>query len=254
MYFYEYGNRDNPTIVFLHGAGATDTFSSQYCLKSKYHIIVPHLYGSGREVDQVYELEKTLVGIVEIVKSLGKEKVSLVGCSLGAELAVALVSLHEELFDKAVFLSAWVCPSDRAIKQYVKLAGIMSYFFKLEWYLRLVGKLWKYTKEQTDFLVAYGKGITPDHFKAWFGIRVRLKEYTGYRDVKIPMLAICGEKELREIRDSLKELGKQNPSCKTEVWEKANHDIPMRFADRLNRTLLDFLSSNQHTIKNNTTV
>lgn len=30
MYFYEYGNRDNPTVVFLHGAGATDTFSSQY--------------------------------------------------------------------------------------------------------------------------------------------------------------------------------------------------------------------------------
>lgn len=32
LYYDEYGKRDNPTILLLHGAGALDTFCNQYFL------------------------------------------------------------------------------------------------------------------------------------------------------------------------------------------------------------------------------
>ena len=47
LYYDEYGNKENPTILLLHGAGALDTFCRQYCFSDKYHLVVPHLAGAG---------------------------------------------------------------------------------------------------------------------------------------------------------------------------------------------------------------
>ena len=48
LYYDEYGSKENPTIMLLHGAGALDTFCRQYCFSDKYHLIVPHLAGAGK--------------------------------------------------------------------------------------------------------------------------------------------------------------------------------------------------------------
>lgn len=51
IYYDEYGNRNHPTILMLHGAGALDTFSRQYCFSDKYHLVVPHLPGAGKAAE-----------------------------------------------------------------------------------------------------------------------------------------------------------------------------------------------------------
>ena len=35
LYFDEYGNRENPTILLLHGAAALDTFCMPYCFSTQ---------------------------------------------------------------------------------------------------------------------------------------------------------------------------------------------------------------------------
>lgn len=57
------------------------------------------------------------------------------------------------------------------------------------------------------------------------------------------MLAICGTKEVNEMKKSLSELGKRNPYCQTLLLDKANHDFPLRQANRLNPILLNFIDS-----------
>ena len=81
----EYGNRENPTILMLHGAGALDTFSRQYCFSEKYHLVVPHLPGAGKAADQVYEPEKTKQALYTLIAGLNKEKIGLIGHSLGGQ-------------------------------------------------------------------------------------------------------------------------------------------------------------------------
>lgn len=117
MIFYdEYGNRDNPTILMLHGAGALDTFSQQYCFSDKYHLVVPHLPGAGKAATEVYEPEKTRQELYELIDSLHKDKIGVIGHSLGGQIAIMLVSEHPELFRFATFLSAWVNPKPETIK------------------------------------------------------------------------------------------------------------------------------------------
>ncbi|GFP76445.1 alpha/beta fold hydrolase [Clostridium fungisolvens] len=241
MYYDEYGNRENHTIIFLHGAAATDTFCNQYCFQDKYHLVVPHLYGSGKEVEEIYEPEKTIKALAELIKGLGKDKVTLIGHSLGGELAVAMVSQYEYLFDKAVFLSAWVCSTQKSIDKYVKISKYSSFTLKFSWLIRLQAKYWHYTKQQEDFMVEYSKKITPEQYTAWFKNRILLDDNTNYPNVNIPMLAVCGKKEIKEMKTSIEELGKRNPNCKTIFLDNANHDFPLRKADVINPILLDFI-------------
>jgi pimeloyl-ACP methyl ester carboxylesterase len=241
MYYDEYGKRKNHTIVFLHGAAATDTFCNQYCFQDKYHLVVPHIYGSGKEVEETYEPQKTIKALAELIKGLGKDKVTLIGHSLGGELAVAMASQYEYLFDKAVFLSAWVCATQKSIDRYVKIASYSSFTLKFGWLIRLQAKYWHYTKQQEDFMVEYSRKITPEQYSAWFKNRIFLEDQTNYSNIKIPMLAVCGKKEVKEMISSTEELGRRNPNCKTIFLDNANHDFPLRQADLINPILLDFI-------------
>jgi pimeloyl-ACP methyl ester carboxylesterase len=241
MYYDEYGKSENHTIVFLHGAAATDTFCNQYCFQDKYHLVVPHLYGCGKEVQEIYEPEKTIKALAELIKGLGKDKVTLIGHSLGGELAVAMVSQYEFLFDKAVFLSAWVCATQKSIDKYVKIARYSSFALKFGWLIRFQAKYWHYTKQQADFMVEYSRKITPEQYTAWFKKRILLDECINYSKINIPMLAVCGKKEVKEIIRSVEELGRRNSKCKTIFLDNVNHDFPLRQADILNPILIDFI-------------
>jgi len=46
---------------------------------------------------------------------------------------------------------------------------------------------------------------------------------------------------VKEMKNSTFELGKRNPNCKTFFLDQANHDFPLRQADRLNPILISFI-------------
>ena len=73
LYYDEYGSKENPTIMLLHGAGALDTFCRQYCFSDKYHLVVPHLAGAGKAATEIYDPEKTTEELFMLIKSLHKK-------------------------------------------------------------------------------------------------------------------------------------------------------------------------------------
>ena len=58
------------------------------------------------------------------------------------------------------------------------------------------------------------------------------------------MYAICGSKEVKDMKISLNLLY-ENPHCKTMVLKKANHDFPMRNARELNKILVEIFSQHK---------
>ena len=240
IFFDEYGSRSKPTILLLHGAAATDMFCHQYGFQSDYHLVVPHLFGSGKEVGKVYDPDQMIEALAELVRSLGRDKIMVMGHSLGGELAVALVAKYPDFFSKAVFLSAWVCPSDRSVRLYTKIARYSCFTLKFAPLVRWQANYWHYTKEQADFMVEYSRKITPEQYAAWFSRRIRLDALPEYSSASLPILAVCGAKEVPEMKASLRELGRRNPNCRTLLLEKASHDYPLRMPGKLNPILLDF--------------
>lgn len=240
LYFDEYGNKDNPTILLLHGAGALDTFCNQYCFSERYHLIVPHLYGAGKSADKVYNSDMMKRELWELIDSLHKEKIGVIGHSLGGQLAIMLVCERPSQFRFAVFLSAWVNPNPKTVKMYCSLAGMAAKMLHIKWLVRFQGKYWNYTKEQAEYMAEYSRLITPQVYRSFFAYTLDLRNVPTYLHIKIPMLAICGSGEVKDMKLSLDMLGK-NACCKTMILPRAGHDFPMRNSSQLNTVLNDFL-------------
>ncbi len=241
MIFYdEYGSKDNPTILLLHGAAALDTFCCQYCLSEKYHLIVPHLFGAGKSADKIYEPEIMKRELFSLIDSLQKEKIGVIGHSLGGQLAVMLVCEHPEQFNFAIFLSAWVNPTANTVKMYCSLAGLTSKILHWKWLVRFQGRYWHYTPEQAEYMAEYSKQLTPQIYMSFFENTLDLRKLPVYPKVDVQMLAICGSREVKDMKTSLDILG-GNPHCHTMILSKASHDFPMRNAKQLNPILEKFI-------------
>lgn len=108
--FKEYGNKENPTVILLHGAGVLHTFSHQLELASRYHLVIPELPGAGDLAGRLFDPEWTDNALLDLVRRLGGKPVILAGHSLGAQIALRFAIRHPELTAKAAILSAWINP------------------------------------------------------------------------------------------------------------------------------------------------
>ena len=152
-----------------------------------------------------------------------------------------LVSEHPEWFSFAAFLSTWVNPRPETIKMYCSLSGVSAKMLHWGLLVRFQGKYWNYTEEQAKYMAAYSKQITPQVYRSFFANTLDLAKLPFYRTVYVPMLAICGDKEVKDMKISLNLLS-ENPCCKTMILQKANHDFPMRNSEDLNKILDGFFS------------
>ena len=244
MFFDAYGDAKEPTLVLLHGAAALDTFAHQYdLLARRFHVLVPHLPGAGEAAGESYDPQATADSLAEWIASLAVGKVLVMGHSVGAELAVKLVSEHEALFSRAVFLSPWLCASERSASRFAKLAKMSYGAIKSTSLLRLQAKYWGFTPEQTEKMAAYSPRIPLETYVAFYEQRIHLSKLPGYAGVQIPMLAMCARGETAETKQSIRALGEQNTNCLTVIFPQGSHDFVLRNYELLNPMLLDFLTA-----------
>ncbi|NLI54795.1 MAG: alpha/beta hydrolase [Clostridiales bacterium] len=244
MFFDTYGDAANPALILLHGAAALDTFSHQYEPLSRwFHVFVPHLPGAGEAANEPYDPQATSDALAAWIAGLGAGKALLMGHSVGAELAVKLVSEHESLFSRAVFLSPWLKSTPKSAQRYAKLARMTCGAIKNVSLLRMQAKYWGLSEKETDRLVAYSPNITQETYVAFYEKRIRLDDLAGYPSVSIPMLAMCARAETKETKASVRELGEKNTNCLTVIFPQGSHDFVLRNAQLLNPMLLDFLTA-----------
>lgn len=243
MYFEEIGDPNKPTIIMLHGAGMPQTFVGQYVLADKYHLILPHLYGNGEEADKSYNREECIEGILEIVKSLNKDKVSIVGFSLGAQLIIPILCTAESYFDKAILISPWVCKSEQGVEEVTKvIKSQMIRAMKIDWFLKIQAKWIGMNKIQRDKFLKYCKATTVENLINMTICGVNIEDHNAYRDIRIPMLALAGSKESKEVLTSIDTLEKLNKNCCAKIFANFEHDIPYKQPKRFNKIMDKFFS------------
>lgn len=244
MYFDTYGDSSNPTLILLHGAAALDTFSHQYeLLSSRFHVLVPHLPGAGEAATEAYDPQSAVDALAAWIGELDAGKVSLMGHSVGAELAVKLVSEHAALFSRAVFLSPWLKSTPASARLYARMARMTYGAIRSASLLRMQAKYWGLNEKETERMVDYSPKITAETYVAFFEKRVRLDELSGYPTVSIPMLAMCARGETAQTKASVRALGEQNTNCLTVIFPQGSHDFVLRNYKLLNPILLDFLTA-----------
>jgi pimeloyl-ACP methyl ester carboxylesterase len=115
MYVHESGAQGSPTVVFLHGAGASGLMWRDHLarLADGFHCLAPDLPGFGRSNHLPFVSRAVTADLVAdlVVARAPAGRAHLVGLSWGGGVAHTVLDRHPDLVDRAVIDGAGVLAS-----------------------------------------------------------------------------------------------------------------------------------------------
>lgn len=114
MHYLEFGQVDDPVVVFLHGSGPGNSAWANFhlnateCANAGYRVIMPDMIGFGysdKPLDQGdYTLDLFCNTLMAGLTGLGVNKCSFVGNSLGGGVAIQIALKTPEFVEKLVLM------------------------------------------------------------------------------------------------------------------------------------------------------
>ncbi len=133
LHYVDWGNPDAPKLILQHGGrdhGRSWDWVAQELAKD-WHVIAPDLRGHGDSAwapDGNYEMNAFVYDFAQLVHTLGQDEVTIVGHSLGGNIATRFVGLYPEMVRKFVNIEG-LGPSPK-VRAEREAAGYASRFRK----------------------------------------------------------------------------------------------------------------------------
>ena len=255
MIFHEFGDKNFPDILLIHGGGNSWwNYLRQACMLSdKYHVILPTLDGHGEEYQKEYiSTENSAQQILEYIKNNCDRKLFVIGgVSLGGQIAIELLSLDSDIAEKAIIDGSICIPQP-------KLARICTVIIKL------FGKI-MFSKSASKIQLGlmkkmYPNMAYPEEIENYYiedmprlPIKTLVTIYQTYmgeyrlkhaiKESKAQVLYIYGEKEMRCVKESAKLFQKMHPDCTLYEAKGYNHGylsayLPLEWMEVVNHILI----------------
>lgn len=230
LHYEEYGDRDAPLIVFIHGAGVSSwMWDKQLEYFTHYHCVTVDLPEQGANLHHgEFSIEDSANKIIELIHTFpNKNSVTVVGFSLGAQVLIQVISKQANLIDYAIINSALVKPSKLGKLLMKPLIQLTFPLIKNRAFSRIQAK------------TLY---IAEEDFERYYEETSRMKQATLIRileenmSFKIPdgfkkaggkILVTVGEKEKAVMKKSAKALLNAHDNCSALVIADTGHAAPL---------------------------
>ena len=255
MIFHEFGDKNFPDILLIHGGGNSwwNYLRQARMLSDKYHVILPTLDGHGEEYQKEYiSTENSANQILEYIKNYCDRKLFAIGVvSLGGQIAIELLSLDSDIAEKAIIDGSICIPQ-------TKLARICTVIIKL------FGKI-MFSKSASKIQLGlmkkmYPNMAYPEEIENYYiedmprlPIKTLVTIYQTYmgeyrlkyaiKESKAQVLYIYGEKEMKCVKESAKLFQKMHPDCTLYEAKGYNHGylsdyLPLEWMELVNQILI----------------
>ena len=255
MTFHEFGDKNFPHILLIHGGGNSwwNYLRQARMLSDKYHVILPTLDGHGEEYQKEYiSTENSAQQILEYIKNNCDRKLFVIGgVSLGGQIAIELLSLDSDIAEKAIIDGSICIPQPKLARictVIVKLFGkIMFSKSASKIQLCLMKKMYPnmaYPEEIENYYIEDMPRIPIKTlvtiYQTYMG-RYRLKD--TITESKAQVLYIYGEKEMKCVKESAKLFQKMHPDCTLYEAKGYNHGylsayLPLEWMELVNHILI----------------
>ena len=255
MIFHEFGDKNFPDILLIHGGGNSwwNYLRQARMLSDKYHVILPTLDGHGEEYQKDYiSTENSAKQILEYIKNYCDRKLFAIGgVSLGGQIAIELLSLDSDIAEKAIIDGSICIPQPKLARictVIVKLFGkIMFSKSASKIQLGLMKKMYPnmaYPEEIENYYIEDMPRIPIKTlvtiYQTYMG-EYRLKY--AIKESKAQVLYIYGEKEMKCVKESAKLFQKMHPDCTLYEAKGYNHGylsayLPLEWMELVNHILI----------------
>ena len=224
MKFHEFGDKDLPSILLIHGGGSSwwNYLRQARIISKKYRVILPTLNGHGEEYQLDYvSTEDSALEILDYIKEhCGGKVFAIGGVSLGGQIAMELLSIDSNIAEKAI-IDGSLCIHQPGLAKIsiflVALFGkLMFSKFSCKLQLSMMDKLYPklaYPEEIKDY---YLEDLPRTPIKTLVTIYKTYMERYKLKDTisasKAQVLYIYGEKELNGVKASAKLFQQLHPN------------------------------------------
>ncbi len=240
LYTQEFGPANAPTIIFLHGGGVGGwMWKPQIAqLQAEYHLLVPDLpeHGQSSEVKPM-TLQNAAAQVAELIRVRARGgRAHVVGLSLGAQIAIELLSQLPDVIDRAIASGPLMRPLPG-----IRTANLMA---RMYWPFRNMTWLVKWNMQGLSVPAEYFEEFRRDTTAMTIDGFVRMTLANGnnhvppnLQTVTVPTLLLVGEKELKIMRESVHDLLAVMPSAKGYVVSGAIHNWSFQLPDLFVQTV-----------------
>lgn len=222
-------------MLFIHGGGVSGwMWDKQVQYFSDFHCIVPDLNSDIEE----FSIKRSAEQLLKIIDKKAKDKkVIVIGFSLGAQVAMQMISMKPQLIDYAIINSALVksIPFAKSlISPSVKLTFPLvrnRAFAKLQAKTLYIGKEYfeKYYEESSNLRLNTLIKILKENMT--FEIPANFSEAQG------KILVTVGAKEKAIMKKSAIDIVKMNPNCKGVILSNIGHGAPLADPELFNQII-----------------
>jgi Predicted hydrolases or acyltransferases (alpha/beta hydrolase superfamily) len=248
LYFKETGKNNSETIVFLHAGMSSGWMWDKHLESLKdYHCLVPDLPEHGKSMEvKPFTMKSATNEVIDIIKERANGgKAHVVGLSLGAQVAVQILSRAPEVVDHVVITGTLVREVGSSFSMF------MNIFYKI--YMRL---------KDVDFFIKMGmkvQSIPLEYFNdvkkdtkalTWNSLNNITKENSSFRiskelcEVKNPVLILSGEKEVKVVHESAVALNKCLSNSKAYKVANFGHTWPLESPELFSSVVRAWINDN----------
>jgi pimeloyl-ACP methyl ester carboxylesterase len=225
LYVDETGTRGAPTIIFMHGVGASGwMWWKQIVDLKEFHCLNVDLPGHGKSNHVTWvSVADTAEHIAAIIQDRALNKQAhVVGLSLGGHVALALLEHHAEVLDRVVISGVTAAPMPNRIFLNPQL-WLMTALFKWRWYVNMQARALHLPPQQeaafTENLLAMSM---PAYRRIWEEV-VDFSVPSILRRVNTPTLITAGGTEAKIITQAVEVISSMMPNAQGRIAPGFGH-------------------------------
>ncbi|WP_315122436.1 alpha/beta hydrolase [uncultured Clostridium sp.] len=249
MIFKEFGKKNMPAIIFLHGGGLSWwSWKTQIeVLQKDYFIVTPIIDGHGDDWDTTFiSIKKSAEKVIKYIKeNLNGKVFALCGLSIGAQIVVEIISQEFDIAENVVIESALLYPMKITRVITVPTYNLCYGLIKKKWYAKLQAKTLNIPKELFE-------NYYKDSFKMSKETLINITKSNGSYscpssicNTKAKVLILVGEKELSIMKKSAILLHKTIKGSSLKIIKKSGHGeisliYPNKYIDLLQEFFVNY--------------
>ncbi|MFB2586509.1 alpha/beta fold hydrolase [Herbiconiux liukaitaii] len=246
MYVSDAGPTSADPVVLLHGGGVAGWMwdAVRARLETTYRVIVPDLPGHGRSADEPYISHTHTLELLRssLSAAVQDRPLSIIGFSLGAQLAIRAASEWPGLVERVAVISAQAkpLPFPAMTLQALKLTAPLA---RQRWFAKLQAKELFIPSRLMEDYISTSAAITAPTLLAAVRDNIAFQVPAGWASFPGQALVMVGEKERRLMRDSASTIHTALPTSELEIVRDCGHGIPLQqpewFAERMIEWMAD---------------
>lgn len=209
MKIKEYGNKNNNTIMLLHGGGLSWWNYREVAerLQNKYHIILPILDGHSDSDRSFSSIEDNAQEIIDYINNNYGGHIYLIGgLSLGAQILLEILSRKKDICSYAIIESALVIPMNTTHKL-IKPTFSMSYgLISKKWFSKLQFNSLRIKKELFDEYYRDTCKIGKEDMIAFMEANSKYEIKSSLKDTDAKVVVVVGDKERAIMKKSAQKI------------------------------------------------